>query len=173
MTLPSELTLVKEVNDYTMVSKPAAELKALAKSKIAIKDPQGKKVEDAVLQHSKIAGSFIPTNEDIVFTLSNTKGEYLEFGYEAQTRRWFIDRSHAGLSDFYQGFAARHYGPEMPPSAPQNFEAYIDATSIELFINGGRVVMTDIFFPTEAYHKLEIQGKEKLTSEKMSIFVIR
>ena len=169
MTLPRELTLVKEVNDYTMVSKPAAELKALAKSKIAIKDLQGKKVEDAVLQHSKIAGSFIPTNEDIVFTLSNTKGEHLDFGYEAKTRRWFIDRSHAGLSNFYQGFAVRHYGPEMQPSEPQNFEAYIDATSIELFINGGKVVMTDIFFPTEAYTRFERKGGGEMSVEVIGL----
>ncbi len=165
MTVPRELALVKEGNDYSMVSKPAAELKALEKSKIESKDPQGKVVEDANLSHSKIVASFTPAQEDVVFSLSNTKGEHLDFGYEAKTRRWFIDRSHACLSDFYQGFAARHYGPEMPQATAQNFEAYVDATSLELFINGGKVVMTDIFFPREAYTRLERKGGGELPVE--------
>ncbi|HRG20398.1 MAG TPA: glycoside hydrolase family 32 protein [Saprospiraceae bacterium] len=165
MTVPRELALVKGGNDYSLVSKPAAELKALEKSKIESKDPQGKVLEDANLSQSKIVASFTPAQEDVVFSLSNTKGEHLDFGYEAKTRRWFIDRSHAGLSNFYQGFAACHYCPEMPPSAPQNFEAYIDATSIELFINGGKVVMTDIFFPTEAYTHFERKGGGEMPVE--------
>lgn len=152
-----------------MVSKPAVELQSLEKSKIESKDPQGKVLEDANLSHCKIVASFTPAHEDVVFSFSNTKGEHLDFGYEAKTHRWFIDRSHAGLSDFYPGFAARHYGPEMVPSLPQNFEAYVDATSLELFINGGKVVMTDIFFPTEAYTRLERKGGGELPVEVIGL----
>jgi fructan beta-fructosidase len=134
MTVPRELALVKEGNDYSMVSKPAAELKALEKSKIDSKEPQGKVVEDAALSTQQNSRLLLrpAQRRHVVFSLSNSKGEHLDFGYEAKTRRWFIDRSHAGLSDFYQGFAARHYGPEMPPS---ELHKILKPTSMPLLLN--------------------------------------
>lgn len=159
MTVPRELSLVKEGDEYTLVSKPAAELKTLEKSKLEIKEDKNILVENKSIGPCKMAGT-IKAGSDVEYKLSNPKGEQLTFGYEAKTRRWFVDRTKAGVSDFFPGFPAKHYGPVMEQNLDQTFEAYLDTTSIELFINGGRVVMTDIFFPSEAYSKLEkTEGK--------------
>lgn len=91
----------------------------------------------------------------VVFILYNDKSEHLDFCYEAKTRRWFIDRAHAGVSDFYAGFAARHDGPEMSPSKEQIFEVFMTATSIELFVDKGSMVMIDIFFPSQDFNLLK------------------
>lgn len=169
MTVPRELSLVKEGEGYTMVSKPAAELKALEKGKIEIKENKELAVRDKAIGQSKIAGSVKADSKDVTYKLSNSKGEQLEFGYEAKTQRWFIDRTKAGVSDFFTGFAAKHYGPVMEQNLDQNFEAYLDATSIELFVNRGRVVMTDIFFPTEAFTLLERKGGGEIPVEVISL----
>jgi sucrose-6-phosphate hydrolase SacC (GH32 family) len=34
--------------------------------------------------------------------------------------------------------------------------AYIDVSSVELFIDDGRVVLTEIFFPTEDFSRTDI-----------------
>ena len=169
MTVPRELSLVKEGDGYTMVSKPAAELKALEKGKIEITKDKAWLVQDKAIGQSKMVGTVKADSKDVIYKLSNSKGEQLEFGYEAKTQRWFIDRTKAGVSDFFPGFAAKHYGPVMEQNLDQNFEVYLDATSIEMFINGGRVVMTDIFFPTESYTRLERKGGGDLPLEVIGL----
>jgi fructan beta-fructosidase len=46
----------------------------------------------------------------------------------------------------------------------------LDKTSIELFADGGRSVMTALFFPTFAYTKWEIKSKEKMPSSYMKLY---
>ncbi|MBK8699455.1 MAG: glycoside hydrolase family 32 protein [Saprospiraceae bacterium] len=165
MTIPRELSLVKDGDDHIMVSRAAAELKALEKGKMEVSNQPGLLAEDAGVHQSKISGKLTSTSEDVVFRLSNGKGEYLEFGYEGKTRRWFIDRSKAGVSAFYKGFASRHYGPEMPATKEHPYEVYLDATSIELFVDGGKMVMTDIFFSSEPFTRLERIGDGEVELE--------
>jgi sucrose-6-phosphate hydrolase SacC (GH32 family) len=46
----------------------------------------------------------------------------------------------------------------------------LDKTSIELFADGGRTVMTALFFPTFPYTKWEIKSKEKMPSSFMKLY---
>jgi len=46
----------------------------------------------------------------------------------------------------------------------------LDKTSIELFADGGRTVMTALFFPTFPYTKWEIKSKEKMPSSYMKLY---
>lgn len=36
------------------------------------------------------------------------------------------------------------------------FRALVDHSSIELFVDDGKVVMTELFFPDKPYHKIRI-----------------
>jgi len=36
---------------------------------------------------------------------------------------------------------------------------FMDASSIEMFVNGGSVVLTDQIFPTSTYTEMELKGK--------------
>jgi sucrose-6-phosphate hydrolase SacC (GH32 family) len=38
-------------------------------------------------------------------------------------------------------------------------KALIDNASIEVFINGGKIALTDLFFPTKDYTKIELYSK--------------
>lgn len=65
-----------------------------------------------------------------------------------------IDRSQAGKSDFHPDFAAVH-------SAPMSWEAksiriFMDASSIELFVNDGEIVLTSLLFPSSPYKTVEL-----------------
>jgi fructan beta-fructosidase len=67
----------------------------------------------------------------------------------------FIDRTNAGKQEFSTRFAKRDKAPYVP-STFLRMHAYIDVSSVELFIDDGRVVLTEIFFPTEDFGRTDI-----------------
>jgi sucrose-6-phosphate hydrolase SacC (GH32 family) len=38
-------------------------------------------------------------------------------------------------------------------------KALVDKASIEVFVNDGKIALTDLFFPTEDYTKIELYSK--------------
>ena len=94
-------------------------------------------------------------------SLSNDLGEHLDFGYDSITNQFFIDRSTAGIKDFNNDFANKHFAPRLAVSKSTSFYAIIDKTSIEFFADNGLTVMTDIFFPTVAYTHISINSNKK------------
>jgi fructan beta-fructosidase len=65
-----------------------------------------------------------------------------------------IDRTIAGKSDFQEDFATVH-------SAPMSWEGkeiriFLDAHSVELFVNDGELVMTSIVFPNRSWKTVEV-----------------
>ena len=92
-------------------------------------------------------------------SLSNTIGEHLDFGYDSLSNQFFIDRSAAGVHDFNAGFAQKHMAPRIATSPTTGVSVIIDKTSIEIFADNGRTVMTDIFFPTVPFTKISMQSR--------------
>jgi fructan beta-fructosidase len=65
-----------------------------------------------------------------------------------------VDRSLAGKNTFHRDFGASH-------SAPMSWNAseirvFLDASSVEVFINEGELVMTSLIFPTEPFNTIEV-----------------
>jgi fructan beta-fructosidase len=103
--------------------------------------------------------------------LSNTYNEKLIIGYHADKKQFYIDRTNAGVSNFNQGFAAVAVAPRLTLSNDyMDLSILLDKTSIELFADGGRTVMTALFFPTFPYTKWEIKSKEKIPASYMKLY---
>jgi sucrose-6-phosphate hydrolase SacC (GH32 family) len=49
----------------------------------------------------------------------------------------------------------------------------IDKTSVELFADGGRTVMTALFFPTHPFTNCSLQTKEGVSLTSMNLFSFR
>lgn len=94
----------------------------------------------------------------VTFRFSNAKNEYLDVGYDADSKTYFVDRTKAGKSDFNKNFAARHTGQASYEHENIDLLIYLDLASVELFADNGQCVMTEIFFPTEPFQKIQILG---------------
>ncbi len=108
------------------------------------------------------------TNFEII--LSNAFNEKLIVGYDASKKQFYIDRTKAGISNFNEGFAAVAVAPRFSDALNMDLSIILDKTSIELFADGGRTVMTALFFPSQPYTKWEIQSKEKITPTSMNLY---
>lgn len=160
MTLPRKVSLHKEQNRYRLRSLPVAQLDKI-ETETEIISPIVFKSSTVVDSNStsglkKIDLRFNNGPEVLTIKLSNTKGEYVVIGYNGKTKSYFIDRSKAGKSDFSDVFASVHHAPVDYTLSSIDMTIYVDNSSIELFADGGRTVMTDIVFPTEAYTNIEI-----------------
>lgn len=168
MTVPRELSLAKSStssnvsNDYLLVSTPVKEL-------------------DAGFTPIHQNENIVPNRMDIVdlkatdfeIVFSNEFNEKLIVGYDADKKLFFIDRKNAGVSKFHEGFATVATAPRFAEDAKMDLTILLDKTSIELFTDGGRTVMTALFFPTHPYTKWKIVSKEKIASGSLKLFSLK
>ena len=77
------------------------------------------------------------------------EGERTVVGYDAAARAVYVDRTASGSSDFHPSFGAVHSAPlDLDPGETLALEIHIDTTSVEVYADGGRVVITDQVFPS-------------------------
>ncbi|MFW5761193.1 MAG: GH32 C-terminal domain-containing protein, partial [Cyclobacteriaceae bacterium] len=92
----------------------------------------------------------------------NKEGDTLKFGFEAKGNHFFIDRGQSGKVDFAKNFDRQILAPRIKKSGNIQMEAYIDVSSLELFIDDGTVVLSSIFFPQQDLNTISIETKEEL-----------
>ncbi len=161
MTLPREIKLIKNGEDYTLSSSPARELTSLESSAIKMETITNKDNSfiSKISPTSKLELSFKKPSSGLTkIRFSNSHGEFLDVGYDAGTSTYFIDRTNAGKSDFNKDFAGKHFGQTGYEHKTIEMLIYLDHSSIELFADNGQCVMTEIFFPTQPFDNIEIIG---------------
>ncbi len=161
MTLPRELKLYKQGDDYVLRSMPVKELASLETDIISMENRiiKDSSLTSAIPSASKLEFSFKKPKKGLVtIRFSNSKNEYLDVGYDAERQTYFVDRTKAGKSDFNENFAARHTGQASYKHENIDLLIYLDHASVELFADNGQCVMTEIFFPSQPFHKVQILG---------------
>ncbi|MEB2775919.1 glycoside hydrolase family 32 protein [Algoriphagus sp. D3-2-R+10] len=146
MTVPRELSLFDVDGTLLLKSAPAKELEELRSEEYEVNE------ESSALPSEALELTAEVTAETFSITFSNELGEKLEISKENGLVS--IDRRNAGKSDFHPDFAEIH-------SAPMSWEAkdiriFLDASSIELFVNNGELAMTSILFPTSPWKNVKI-----------------
>lgn len=156
LTITRELSLFEVDGTFLLKSAPVAELKSLRGDEISVK----KGTSNLPSQALEITAD-LEDSESFSILLTNELGEKL--GIFKDQGLISIDRSLAGKQDFHPDFAAVH-------SAPMSWEAknirlFLDAHSVELFVNDGEMVMTSIVFPNRPWKKIEVSSN--LSSPKI------
>lgn len=165
MTLPKELAL-KQVNGSLYVtSTPVKEIAGIT----------GKAKIGAI---SQVPDQFIltykPVNDtDYAITLSNKAGEKLVVGYDQANKRFFIDRSKSGKTDFNPEFEKIAYAPILSASGKPDLKLVVDASSIELFADGGLTVMTAVFFSETPYHTLKLESSSTADFKNIKVLPLK
>jgi len=169
MTFPRQMQLVKDEDQYTITSNPVDEIEQLRERKVTInrfvaspKKELSKEVPFGLATIEIIADFSLPhegTTSEFGFDLANSKGENIEIGYNCQTKKFLINRMNSGNSEFSRNFKGIHYSDEVSPGKIISIHLIVDVSSVELFGQGGKVAMTDIFFPNEIFNDLSVYSK--------------
>lgn len=71
----------------------------------------------------------------------------IDICYNAQEGKLLVDRTHSGRTDFHEDFAAVASAPLDLRGEPLRLRVFIDRSSVEVFANEGRVVLSSRVFP--------------------------
>ena len=118
--------------------------------------------------------------------LSNAEGEKTLIYFDAENGRVVMDRAESGIVDFgkdiephqletsssrracvdgllhfVNDFAHATWAPVSDVAAAHEVRIFADRSSIELFVDGGRIAMTNLVFPTKPYDRLRFFSDEK------------
>lgn len=89
-------------------------------------------------------------------TLSNSKGEQVTMRYDAQKQNFIMDRTKSGDVGFSEAFPCVTTAPTY--GTIRQLRIFIDRCSIEAFDSEGKMVMTNLVFPSEPYDMLKVKG---------------
>ncbi len=107
------------------------------------------------------------------YTVANKNGEKISFGINNKENYLFVDRSSSGKTSFKDNFAK----PVSKAKLTQNltnasFKILLDKTSLEIFMNNGEKVMTEIFFPNQPFTEFSVSTNVPDTSISMDGYQI-
>lgn len=154
MTLPRSLSLFKDKDGYRVQSKPVRELIQYRMDTIGI--TQNTYTADSMLGEFELELDALP----FIMTLKNSLGE--ELIVKITEQELSIDRRNSGITSFEEGFAAEHQ-LKLNGIIPKKLNVFLDASSIEVFLNEGQYVLTDIFFSEDPLNQIEITNNKDAT----------
>lgn len=98
---------------------------------------------------------------DAQITLRNGKGEKVVMTYDDAEETFDMDRRRSGNVSFSDAFPVVTSTPTY--GKVRQLRIFVDRSSIEAFDADGKMVMTNLVFPTVPYDKIIVKGKAKAT----------
>jgi fructan beta-fructosidase len=150
MTLPRELSLRQTPNGLIVISKPVRKI-------VELFSEVGSECfnEPTTFQGPVMINFDVPEEQVISFSLANAKGEKVRI--LLQNEVFSVDRIQSGVTAFHETFPAVHSVP-LDNIKVNSVEIYVDASSLEIFINDGEIVMTELIFPSERYTMVNFEN---------------
>jgi fructan beta-fructosidase len=149
MTLPREIELINSQGAHALTFKPAEEIKTILQSFSAF---NGSAKLDTPL--AMISFALNDDEKEFSLTLSNEKDEKVMVSLKDGVL--IFDRSASGIHDFDKTFTNLQR-IDMSSIDVNKVSLYIDVASIEVFINDGERVCTNIVFPTTPYDQVNLE----------------
>lgn len=93
-------------------------------------------------------------------TLKNQKGENVVMSYDSVKETFSMDRRNSGDVSFSEDFPVVTSAPTY--GKVKQLRIFVDKNSIEAFDADGKMVMTNLVFPSTPYDKVVVKGKAKV-----------
>ena len=185
--LPRELSLYTQDNEIYLSAAPVPEIKTLRKEKKEI--PAFTVANDyhidSLLADNDGAYELaleitVGEAEIMGFNLFNDKGEKVDIYFNLPEKRLVMDRTKSGIVDFgkksvsheievhdrrkttsinyIDDFALATWAP-IKKENKYTLDVFVDKCSVEIFLNGGKVAMTNLIFPSEPYNRMCFYSK--------------
>jgi len=185
--LPRELSLYTQDGEIYLSAVPVPEIKTLRKEKKEI--PAFTVANDyhidSLLADNDGAYELaleitVGEAEIMGFNLFNDKGEKVDIYFNLPKKRLVMDRTKSGIVDFgkksvsheievhdrrkttsinyIDDFALATWAP-IKKENKYTLDVFVDKCSVEIFLNGGKVAMTNLIFPSEPYNRMCFYSK--------------
>ena len=170
MSIPREVGLRRTAEGIRLVQKPAREIESLRDSHfefrggnlaaanewLAKNHIQGNQLELVIEMEPQNAGIegvkiFKGANEETVIGVDRDRGTV------------FVDRTRSGMVDFNSKFSGKYDVPLSPHDGKVKLHIFVDASSVEVFVNDGEKVFTVLAFPSAGSNGVEFFGPENGT----------
>ncbi|HTL60029.1 MAG TPA: glycoside hydrolase family 32 protein [Nitrospira sp.] len=157
LTIPREVSVVKDDDGYHLVQRPATELTALRAAVPSI-DVQNQPIPSAALNLDKAGGDAMEislvmepgSTGEVAFFLRQSAQQFTKIGYDQVRHVLFVDRSLSGDDVLRDTLPSRHeVSLEPDASGAITLTIFLDRSSVEVFGNDGRVVITDIVLTSD------------------------
>ena len=95
----------------------------------------------------------------IGFRLYNDKGEEVDMQYDMKEKKFSMDRRKSGEVGFNENFPMLTWTTIESGKDELKLRLFVDKSSVEAFVDGGRFVMTNQVFPSEPYTHIDFYSK--------------
>ena len=167
MSIPREVGLRQTPEGIRLVQKPAREMHSLrsAQFKFAGGDV---KAANEWLQQNQIQGNQLEFEVTLAPAGSGVEGlkvfksanQETVIGVDRDRGVVFVDRTRSGNVDFNPKFPGRYDAPLLDPQGAVKLHVYVDACSVEVFVNDGEKVFTVLAFPAADSRGVEYFGPD-------------
>ena len=96
--------------------------------------------------------------EAVNINIANKEDECVTLKYDASGHTLSFDRRKSGIVDFSQDFPAVTVAPSFENNKKVSLRIFIDRSSMEVFANNGKSVMTNLVFPSAPYSTISISA---------------
>ncbi|QHA90840.1 glycoside hydrolase family 32 protein [Bacillus sp. N1-1] len=176
MSLPREVSL-KEVNGETrLIQEPAGEIESNRSKKLvdlSDKEVEGRMPLDFKADTYEVVAEFdLDTSGEFGFRVRKGDEEETIVGYDSKNNLAFVDRQNSGDTSFHEQFPGVYRAPLEPTEDGKvKLHLFVDRSSVELFANDGKRVMTNRIFPSEDSDDFEIYAMNgKVTLESLEVY---
>jgi fructan beta-fructosidase len=180
MSVPRELGLRQRGGKIELVQSPVRELRTLHTGRAFIargRVPRGTWTLDRVAGRTlDLRASFrIRTADRFGFEVLAGDSEKTVIGYDAEAGELYVDRTRSGRSDFSRDFAATvQRAPLRARHGRIRLRILVDWSSVEVFANHGRRVITDQVFPRATSDDVRVFAEDgAVRLEKLRIHRMR
>ena len=173
MSIPRELGLSRTAEGIRLVQKPAREVESLRDRHFAFKSGDVSEA-NAWLKERHVQGDQLELMVEFAPRSSGTEGvkvltsdtEATVIGVDRQRGRAFVDRTHSGNVTFHQKFSGVYDAPLAVHDGRVKLHLFVDASSVEVFVNDGERVFTSLVYPSAASRGVEFFGS--MTSARIT-----
>ena len=164
-SIPRDLSLVNKEGNLILKSTPSPELEILrgeASNKRSFTVNKDYNI-DKLLDNNKGLYEIVMTikNKDaefIGFRLFNSQGEEVDFCYNLIEGNFSMNRANSGDVSFSKEFPITTIAP-IGKTDEITLRIFADKSSLELFMNDGEYVMTNLVFPSTPYNRANFYSK--------------
>jgi len=173
MSIPRELGLSRTAEGIRLVQKPAREMESLRDRHFAFKSGDVSEA-NAWLKERHVQGDQLELMVEFAPRSSGTEGvkvlksdtEATVIGVDRQRGRAFVDRTQSGNVTFHQKFSGVYDAPLAVHDGRVKLHLFVDASSVEVFVNDGERVFTSLVYPSAASRGVEFFGS--MTSARIT-----
>lgn len=166
MTLPRELKLIDGDKHPILTSYPVEQLNKISAKEYSLPElttDNQSIIKDFIKENNgtySIEMTIFPNNaQQFGFELLNSANEAVKFQFDLFSNYFSVNRKGSGLTQFNDKFSLGS-GTGIQKQSQYRVFLVVDKASSELFIDNGKVTMTNIFFSTKTLDQLKFYTKD-------------